>query len=60
MPYMLMQRIKHYYRDLATNNLRVSNEPAAIQWKQRAETFQEISLMKANQDTEANQQQYGN
>ena len=60
MPYMLMQKIKHYYRDLATNSLRVSNEPAAIQWKQRAETFQEISLMKANEDTEANQQQYGN
>ena len=52
MPYILMQKIKHYYRDLATNSLRVSNEPAAIKWKQRAETFKEISLMKENEERE--------
>tara|TARA_R100000152_G_C6690734_1_gene122419 strand:- start:60 stop:800 length:741 start_codon:yes stop_codon:yes gene_type:complete len=56
MPYMLMQKIKHYYRDLATNNLRKSNEPAAIKWKQRAETFKEISLMKGNEEREVLQE----
>tara|TARA_R100000654_G_scaffold20441_3_gene41211 strand:- start:1538 stop:4963 length:3426 start_codon:yes stop_codon:yes gene_type:complete len=56
MPYILMQKIKHYYRDLATNSLRVSNEPAAIKWKQRAETFKEISLMKGNEEREVLQE----
>tara|TARA_B100001250_G_scaffold14582_1_gene12742 strand:- start:43 stop:3447 length:3405 start_codon:yes stop_codon:yes gene_type:complete len=53
LPYVLMQELKNYYAQLAVNQLNLSDEAAAVKWRERRDLYNAIRQQKRTDDSMA-------